>query len=372
MPLTLFMHLAGYRVVKMFTERIGHLAVEPDCLLKEVRLGQLADRKWVLLVPDKRIANQHLLAYWAPYFRLVRSPILAFILGSMSRWWLLRHDMKYCIRAIGQAQRIYQVYADWAERPPLLSLTQDDQQWGEAMLRKLGIPPGAWFVCIHAREGGFSPIDEELHSYRNSDIAALIPAVLDIVRRGGWVVRLGDQSMAPLPALPQTIDYAHHALRSARMDVVLCAKARFILASTSGIALVGTIFGVPCALVNMVPITALGLGSRDLSIPKLHWSLPLGRYLTFAEVFSSVVACGQYSALYQQADIRLEDNSPEDIEELVDEMFAELSGHPQTNPQQLALQQRFQNLMLPKHYSFGGAAKTGAHFLQRHKELLHL
>lgn len=65
---------------------------------------------------------------------------------------------------------------------------------------------------------------------------------------------MGDTTMEPLPFLPQVIDYAHHPLRSPRLDIILCARARCILGNTSGIFLVGSIFGVPSAA-NMVPMS---------------------------------------------------------------------------------------------------------------------
>ena len=42
--------------------------------------------------------------------------------------------------------------------------------------------------------------------------------------------------------------------------------SKFILGNTSGIALVGSIFGTPCALANMTPISASGFNSKDISI----------------------------------------------------------------------------------------------------------
>lgn len=51
LPLTLLLHLMGYRHVNVFTDRIGHLALELDCLIKEQQLGLISARKWLLLAP---------------------------------------------------------------------------------------------------------------------------------------------------------------------------------------------------------------------------------------------------------------------------------------------------------------------------------
>lgn len=41
LPVTALLHLADFRHVTIFTDRIGHLALEPDCLLKEQMLGHI-------------------------------------------------------------------------------------------------------------------------------------------------------------------------------------------------------------------------------------------------------------------------------------------------------------------------------------------
>lgn len=368
LPLTLLLHLAGYRHVTIFTDRIGHLAIEPDCLLKEQALGHIRPRKWIMLASPGRIANEHLLTYWQPYFHILRSPLACFMVASMSRFGLMRQDVGHYTRAIGKAQASYHIYAEWADRPPILKLSPEVEIWGKEQLKALGLPENAWFVCVHAREGGFSPIDEELHTHRNSRIENTFAAMAEIVRRGGWVIRIGDTSMTPLPSMPNVVDYAHHPLKSPRLDIFLCARARFILASTSGIALVGSVFGVPCALANMVPLSALGVGIHDISIPKLYWLENEKRYLRFNEVFTSPLSCAQYSRAFANAGIRLEENSMEDIQELALEMFDHLENHPNANGHEL--QKSFLALLQDHHYAYGAASTVSARFLLRHRMLI--
>lgn len=369
LPITVLFHLAGYRHATVFTDRIGHLALEPDCLLKEQAMGHLSHRKWIMLAPQGRCANEHLLTYWLPYFHVVRNNTLCFIIASMSRWGLMRFSVDHYICAIGRAQKAYRIYAEWKDRPPTLALSAEDDQWGNEMLNKLGIPKDAWFICVHARSSGFSMVDEKLHEHRNSHIENAIPAMFEIVKRGGWVIRIGDSTMKPLPAMEHIIDYINHPLKSARLDIILCAKARFLLGNTSGIALVGTIFGVPCALANMTPISAMGISPKDISIPKLLWSISQRRYLTFSEIFSSYLACSQYTHTFIDAGIRLEENSSEDIKELAIEMLARLTENEATDDDDKVLQNAFLSLLQTVHYSFGSSSSISAKFLKRHKIL---
>lgn len=326
LPLTIALHLAGFRRVTVFTERIGHLAIEPDCLLKEQALGLIPKRRWFILAPPGRIANTHLLRCWEPFFRIFRGKGACFILASMSRWGLLRHDISRYVLAFNEANAAHKIYAQWGDRPPLIALIGDDERWGAQALQRLGLPDGAWFVCVHVREPGYSSIDEELHSHRNGSVEATIPAMREITRRGGWVVRIGDPTMKHLPPTPQVVDYAHHPAKCDRLDIILCARARFILGNTSGIALVGTIFGVPCAIANMIPISEHWFNAKDMCIHKHLWPERLGRYLGFDEAMALPVANYHYAKLYKDAGIRVDENTPEEIRDLVIKMLDNLDG----------------------------------------------
>jgi len=369
LPLTLALHLRGYRRVTVFTDRIGHLAIEPDCLLKEEALGLLPRRRWFILAPRNRVANRHLLNYWRPLIRVHDNPAICFILGSMSSFRLMRQDVSRYLQAARPVPASYRIFNLWKDRPPVLELTPEDKGWGARALHQLGLPERAWFVCIHVREPGFSPIDEELQAHRNGSIEACIPGIEEIVKRGGWVIRIGDPSMRRLPEMLHVIDYAHHPMKSERLDIILCATARFILGNTSGIALVGSIFGIPCAAANMIPITTLWFNSRDISIPKLLWSEQLARYLRLDEILQSPVAQYRYASLYAKAGIRIEENSAEDIADLTREMLDRLDGTfaelPEDEEHWLRVLSHFR-----RYRPVESCARNGALFLRKHAQLL--
>jgi putative glycosyltransferase (TIGR04372 family) len=369
LPVTLALHLAGYRRITVFADRIGHLAMEPDCLLKETALGLIPTRHWFMLAPPHRVANAHLLNYWKPFIRVWQHPAICFVLLSMSRWVLMRHDVSRYLLATKKAQSSYPIYAQWADRPPLLAPTAEDSVWFADARQALGLPKDAWYVCVHVREAGFSPIDEELQAHRNGSIEISVPAIEEITRRGGWVIRIGDASMRKLPPLLHVIDYAHHTMKSDRMDIMLCANARFILGNTSGIALVGTIFGVPCAIANAIPLSTLWFFKHDISIPKLLWSKRLDRHLRIDEIMSSPISNFRYAALYAESDIRVDENSAEDILDLATEMLDRLALRFTEQAGDQALADYFHSLFQEHHYSYGSCARVGARFLRTHIHL---
>jgi putative glycosyltransferase (TIGR04372 family) len=181
---------------------------------------------------------------------------------------------------------------------------------------------------------------------------------------------MGDPSMTSVAGLPGVIDYAHHPLKSPRLDVALCARARFFLGCTSGLALVGTAFGVPCVLANMIPIAALAIAPGDLSIPKLLWSEKEARHLRFEEILGSKIGSYYFTYLYERAGIRVLDNKDDEIRDLTAEMLDRLDGKFGETEEDRDLQRLYKALFKPGHYSYGAASRVGAAFLRKYKHLL--
>lgn len=366
LPVTAILHIFGYRYVTVFTDRIGHLALEPDCLLKEQSLGHISHRRWILLAPPGRTANDHLMTYWERYFLVIQSRLCIFLIYSMSRFGLMRHDVSQYATVEGKARKSFDIYSKWGLRQPLLTLSDEDRNWGHTQLQELGIPDGQWFVCVHSREGGYSPIDEKIQAHRNGDIETLIPAINYIVSKGGWVIRLGDRSMKPLPKMMNVIDYANHHLKSSRLDLILSASCKFILGSTSGICLVSKLFGIPAAIANMIPVADLWYGPRDISIPKRLWSETYDRYLTLQESISYPYGCFAYPGQYTKAQLKIVDNTPGDIRELAIEMMDRLSANEFALPEDILTSAIYKEHWDERYASFYSCSHLGARFFNKY------
>ena len=62
---------------------IGHLAIEPDCYLKERTLkANDTNRPKITLLsaPLNKVANSHLLRYWSDHMFVIKSPLICFFL----------------------------------------------------------------------------------------------------------------------------------------------------------------------------------------------------------------------------------------------------------------------------------------------------
>jgi putative glycosyltransferase (TIGR04372 family) len=289
---------------------------------------------------------------------------------AASEYGLLKFDVTDFVATQTTAAKYYEVNSLWEKRLPLLSLSDSHRFRGREALRRLGMPDGAWFVCLHAREGGYAPEVENLHSYRNADINNYRLAINTIASQGGWVVRMGDPTMKPLQGVPNFIDYAHSSEKSDWMDVFLCAECRLFLGNTSGIFLMSTAFGVPSVLVNMVPFAAQAYGPNDIYIPKLLRDKKTGRYLKFSEIFCSPIANFRYSELFFNAGLEVEENSPEDINDLVQEALLRMKSQWEPPLGDEERQKNYKKLFRPEHHGYKSRSPIGSAFIAKYEHLM--
>ena len=285
LPFATLCHFLGYRVAVVFAERIGHLAIEPDCLIREIRNGSLSlnQKKIFLLLPYNRCANRHLAGYWDEIFRVVCSTPLCWLFQAVSICKVMRVDTRR-YTDITKSAESYRIYGAWGSNPSVLQLTERDEAIWIQKKEELGIPPDAWIVTLHCRTRGFSLVDDDIQDHRNASIHNYSLAIDEIVKRGGWVVRVGDSNMPPLSLKPRIIDYAHSPLKSDELDVILIAKSRFFLGTSSGLGCVATVFGVPCAVANLSPLSVLWFTKKDICLHKKIVDTD-GKLIPICEIF---------------------------------------------------------------------------------------
>ena len=192
------------------------------------------------------------------------------------------------------------------------------------LVYQLGIPPNAWFVCLHVRESGFRN-DKGRREYRNSNINSYIPAINHITSNGGWVVRMGDDSMSKLPNLKNVIDYPHTSFKSELMDLVLIKLCYFFIGCQSGIFDVAKLFNKPVLLVNMINWTWGGpLHYQDRGILKHLYSKNKKRYLSINEMYTSDWSVQNINSTVN-SDYSFADNTEQEIFDAVNEYYKLLS-----------------------------------------------
>jgi putative glycosyltransferase (TIGR04372 family) len=366
--------LLDFRFLPFFTFRIGHLMLEPDCYVKEMRLGLTPTRRPIVLATRHDVANHAAINYWKKYYTVVMSPIAVAVLKPLL-WHPLTtvNTTRYAYDLDGTVA-FPKIQALWAGKPPLLEVNPNDRVRGEEVLKRMGVPSGAWFVCIHSREGGYTNSfnDEDLSGYRNCRIESYFEAINHVISQGGICIRMGDPTMVRMPAMAGLIDYAHHPDRADWLDLYLSANCRIFLGNTSGAFFMSAVFGVPVACANMVPLSGIyPYGAHDVAIPKLYKEESTGRLLTFKEILDQPMANFTTSIEFKRKGLKLVDNTPEEIRDLLDEQLRRKTdpSFSYTEDEEL-LQQRFRSLFRPGHHSYGSISRVGTAFLKKYQDLL--
>jgi putative glycosyltransferase (TIGR04372 family) len=370
----LILRILNFRFLPFFTFRIGHLMLEPDGFIKEMQLGLVPQCRPIVLAPKGAVANHAAISYWKRYYTVVESPIAVALLRPFS-WHPLTtiNTTRYAYDVDGTVA-YPKIQAQWAGRPPLLEINGNDKRRGEDYLKKIGLPSGAWFVCIHSREGGYthSPNDEDLGGYRNSRIETYFDAVDYVISQGGYCIRMGDPTMVPIKERPGLIDYVHHPERSDWLDLYLCANCRLFLGNTSGAFFMSSVFGVPVACANMVPLSGIyPYGPNDIAIPKLYREASTGRLLTFKEILDQPIGNFFTSHEFRRHGLELVDNTPDEIRDLLVEQLRRVTEPSFSyTEEEEQFQRRFSSLFRPGHYSYGSASRVGTAFLRKYSDLL--
>ena len=228
---------------------------------------------------------------------------------------------------------------------PHLQFTDEEEASGCAGLAKLGVPPGSRFICLIGRDNAYLQTvvtpggNFDYHDFRDVDINNFVAAVDSLAERGYYVLRMGSVVLEPIKsANEKVIDYATSELRSDFLDVYLGAKCFFCISVGCGFDAIPIIFRRPVCYVNMLPVGYLFSFLKDsVAICKRHWDASAQRWITLAEVFSRGVGFSLESRDYLERNIKVMENTPEEIRDVVLEMLArlELSWEPKAGDAEL-------------------------------------
>ena len=172
--------------------------------------------------------------------------------------------------------------------PIPIRLALSKKRESEKLREEMGIPLDAWYVCLHVRESGFRDSERysegNAYSERNANISNYVDAINEVVRRGGWVVRMGDATMTPLAKMDKVVDYPFTRFKSKLMDIYLISECKFYIGMASGIYDVARLFQKPIVLTNMNNwIFPHPLLKNEIGIPRHFFSKSRNRFLSIKE-----------------------------------------------------------------------------------------
>ena len=321
------------RITHFATERMGHLS--GDIQLFRARQAQGANKEqFTRIILGGFPCNQALLDIWKRYLPINQNPWL-------SRYWHYNKHLLYNTRfhlPEFQTTDTHREVATYTDRP---TFSHEEEHRGQELLHDMGIGPDDWFITFHVRDAAYEsklyphltekPLNPALRT-RDGNILDFIPAAKKIAELGGFAVRVGDITLTPLGdnQTEKIIDYSHR-FRSDFGDVYLAAKCRFFLGGPSGLPQLSTLFGVPVAMANMVPVVPHPVGPRSLFWPVQVRDRKTKKILHYREanalgMFDNAENRQWPDLKYDQEGFDIVRNSPDDITNLALDMLDQLNG----------------------------------------------
>lgn len=301
-----------------FTGHIGHLGLI-DLVVKARELGVLSPEPRQVVARRESVANVPYLECWRPHVPIRYVDVEQY--RAFEAVMRPAFDDISVLRSRDALRDFYSAYADvneqWArvERCHLVDADPELVSHGRAALSRHGLDPEGWFVALHVREG-------DPHWWTNAVDAvpaSYVPMIKLIVAAGGTVVRMGNPTMTPLPAIHGCIDYAHLAERSSELDVMLWSQCRFFVGTPSGPLNVPHTFGRPSIITNMPPIGLDQGFERHLVLPK-RIVRATGEGVPYAELLQGPFGWG-ISRRHEGLDWTVVDNTPDELVDAAEEML---------------------------------------------------
>ena len=358
------------RFGRVWIERIGHLAVNTEVLMRRRRLGRLPYDDTLVLVASGPVSNQTLLSLYRRQTPIFVNNVMSGLV-SLCRPWLER--TRFYVDLPFNSNE----YDAFNDGPPTVFFNPEEEERGRAGLKRMGIGEDDWFVCFFNRDPSYlkqwAPgVDYAYHDFRDTSIENFGLAASYVAELGGYAVRVGAAVSSPLPggmSHPRIIDYATR-YRDDFMDVYLMAKARFVITSDSGLGQVPTIFGVPCVNTNLMCADWGAFLKSDLFLLKKFVDKKTGRALRLRELIDRGLQRVLEGHVLEREGVAVVENTPEDIRDAAIEMHERLAGRWKPAPEDESLQAAYRAQFGPGSHCHGFPSRVGAAFLRRNREIL--
>lgn len=370
------------KIYQLFTERIGELIGRFFNILHDI---QEDVNNFHLILPDNRnfdFCNSSLLELMGHKIEIINQDNFLFwnyIFDNYPNYFELSELNLY-------ESRKFKTYLN-VRNNNYIEFTKNQKKYAETKLQELKIKKE--YVCLHIRDSDYLNnlskkinlnVNWQYHDYRNSNIHNYESSISYLAKNQITTIRMGKLATTPF-IYPGCIDYAF-LYQEDLLDLYLLHKCKFFLGTTSGFWQVVQLFGVPCAIVNAIPIIMGSEGctfiKEDLIIPKKLWDKNQKRYLNFYESFTIDMLCNYKSNKYQEYNIEPVENTSEEILDLVIEMNEKLDGTWQETKEMKELQKKYISIRDTwlKEYNMpiAGAipCQIGSKFLLKNKFLLEI
>ncbi|UUX50819.1 TIGR04372 family glycosyltransferase [Nisaea acidiphila] len=325
-------HLAGSRNpvlhIMPLAWRIGHIAMEPHAIWE--LYGGEKDRM-VLLFPLSSVAphSRGVRAVIEPHFKIVETDEPGImIMGHVDAGILSQGGFTWYQRGpAGVLDDYIKLLSHTGRQPRHMALPPSVRNEVDTFLARLGVGDTDKVVVLNVRDRNYMA-DQEVHFYRTADIASYETALLHLLDRGYWVLRLGVDGTVPASIkAPRYVEVWKEPDYSDLLDPGLIARAHFGITCSSGPEAVFRILGTPQLMVNGVLQCSMWMNPRDRLLFKSYRTNE-GVPASLPAMLEKGVAIRSDSASVGQCGFTAQDNTPAEILAAVRDMEEALGSQP--------------------------------------------
>jgi len=278
-------------------------------------------------------------------------------------------------------------------KTPLMPLSKEDLSKCIAEYKKLNnamdVKPDQEIVTFCNRDGAYKKyqlpnINLSYHDFRNFSVQDYEISAKNMVKKNLYLIRMGNITETKFNFEDRNFfDYSKSNYVSPYMDIYLIYKSKFFIGPESGLDKVAYFFYKPIVLVNvhhLIDLVWRVLNAKDIFfIPQKLFDQEEGKNLTFTQMLDPNLKesklngrpVGLYTLLedYKNASIKVVNNTPEEINNVVEEMNLHLNGKLELSSEDIKLQKEFWKKFSNEFSNYQGC-KISPSFLRNNLDLL--
>ncbi len=312
------------RFYSINSSRLGHFSVNLEIFLNKIN-KEYKNVKIICFLEMINgkviISNKALLEIWKKKITIFPSIIIYPIYKFIN---LTKHKNNYIFHLENSDRDINQYFDN---NKPFIELTTNDLKRGENLLQSIGIPNNAEFVCLNIRDNNYlknhiPDFNFKYHDYRNIKVENFVEAIKFLNEKKIYVIRIGRHIEKPVNYRNKFfIDLYNYKITDDFFDIYVAYKCMFCFGVSSGFDGLASIFRKNLGLIQ-VPIGDLRTQSfKHTFITKHHFCEIEKKKLSLSEIFEKKLAYAYRSEMYTEKNVRLLDNTEEEIKNLVEEVY---------------------------------------------------
>ncbi len=360
------------RFGKLNSSKIGPLVMITEMGLCEQENGIQPDRNKTLNIyhqGQKFICNKQLLKMWGRILRIY--PFSRYFYNVLSSFTFGKAHI------IGAEKDGRDMRGLLEKTSPHISFLESEVTQSIKELSKIGIKDEDKYVLIINRgknytKQTFPEIDTSHNDFRNCSIKNYLLMAENLIKRGYSVIRVGQFTDEPIvSSYKKIIDYDRQGFRSDLLDIYLAKNCKYIVGCDTGYMHVpGYLFRKPTVHVNFSQIERLLPHLKDwLFIFKKYWLKSEKRFMRINEIIKSKAGRFNTYQEYSKLGIELIENTPEEINDVVNEMEENLGGKLNYSEEDNYLQKCFWSHFETSDLFGIAKGRIGQKFLKENKNL---